>query len=99
MSVCIQKPGTLPEIDMAATGHNIERLRIAAGLSARDLQHIFGFTTPQAIYKWQTGRALPTLDNLIVLARVLDVRMEDIIVCRETDRRKGGRKYGSDTTE
>lgn len=40
---------------MAATGRNIMRLREAAGLTVKDLQDIFGFTTPQAIYKWQHG--------------------------------------------
>ena len=53
-----------------------------AGLSVRDLQRILGFATPQAIYKWQQGRALPTLDNLVVLAAVLGVRIDDILVYR-----------------
>ena len=67
-------------IDMIRTGQNITRLRKQAGLSVRDLQDIFGFATPQAIYKWQQGVALPTIDNLVVLAAVLQVRMDDILV-------------------
>ena len=70
----------LPVIDMIGTGQNIARLRKQAGLSVRDLQDIFGFATPQAIYKWQQGAALPTIDNLVVLAAVLQVRLEDILV-------------------
>ena len=70
----------LPVIDMVRTGQNIGRLRKQAGLSVRDLQDVFGFATPQAIYKWQQGAALPTLDNLVVLAAVLQVRMDDILV-------------------
>ena len=70
----------LPAIDMAATGRNILRLRRAAGLSVRELQEIFGFSTPQAIYKWQRGDALPTLDNMTVLSRVLGVSIEEIIL-------------------
>ncbi len=70
----------LPVIDMIRTGQNIGRLRKQAGLSVRDLQDIFGFATPQAIYKWQQGAALPTIDNLVVLAAVLQVRLEDILV-------------------
>jgi transcriptional regulator with XRE-family HTH domain len=46
----------------------------------RDLQDIFGFATPQAIYKWQRGTAMPTVDNLVVLAAVLEVSMDAIIV-------------------
>ena len=70
----------IPVIDMTATGKNIASLRIRAGLSVRDLQDIFGFGTPQAIYKWQRGIALPTIDNLVVLAAALDVTLDEIIV-------------------
>ena len=70
----------LPVIDMVRTGQNIGRLRKQAGLSVKDLQDIFGFATPQAIYKWQQGVSLPTIDNLVVLAAVLQVRMDDILV-------------------
>ena len=65
---------------MTGTGQNINRLRKQAGLSVKDLQDIFGFATPQAIYKWQQGAALPTIDNLVVLAAVLQVRLDDILV-------------------
>ena len=70
----------LPTIDMTGTGQNINRLRKQAGLSVKDLQDIFGFATPQAIYKWQQGVALPAIDNLVVLAAVLQVRVDDILV-------------------
>ena len=70
----------IPVIDATATGINIARLRANAGLTVKDLQDIFGFNTPQAIYKWQRGTALPTVDNLVVLAAVFGVRMDDIIV-------------------
>lgn len=71
---------TLPVIDMKATGKNIERLRKLKGFSVRNLQDVFGFGTPQAIYKWQHGDALPTIDNLVILAAMLGVRLDDIIV-------------------
>ncbi len=70
----------IPTIDMAATGRNITRLRQAAGLTVKNLQDIFGFTTPQAIYKWQHGTAMPTIDNLVVLSAVLEVPIDEIIV-------------------
>ena len=70
----------IPVIDLTATGINITRLRINAGLTVKDLQDVFGFNTPQAIYKWQRGTALPTVDNLLALARLLRVPMEDLLV-------------------
>lgn len=69
-----------PVIDMAATGQNIVRLRKRAGLTVKDLQGIFGFATPQAIYKWQRGTAMPTVDNLVILAAVFGVMIDDILV-------------------
>ncbi|MBO6197140.1 MULTISPECIES: helix-turn-helix domain-containing protein [unclassified Butyrivibrio] len=71
---------TFPAIDMEATGQNITKLRKDAGLTVRDLQGMFGFTTPQAIYKWQKGTAMPTLDNLVVLAVVFNVPIDDILI-------------------
>ena len=70
----------LPTIDMIRTGKNINRLRKQANLSVKDLQNIFGFATPQAIYKWQQGAALPSIDNLVVLVAVLQVSLDDILV-------------------
>ena len=70
----------IPVIDMTKTGQNIIILRKKAGLSVKDLQDAFGFGTPQAIYKWQQGLALPTIDNLVVLAALLGVTIDDILV-------------------
>ena len=72
-------------IDMVATGKNITRLRKESGLSVRDLAEIFGFTTPQAVYKWQHGTAIPTIDNLVVLAAVFGVTMDEIVVTSQDD--------------
>ena len=77
----------IPVIDMTATGRNIARLRISAGITVKELQDIFDFNTPQAIYKWQRGTALPTVDNLVALAAVLGVRIDDILVFQGDARR------------
>ena len=71
---------TLPTIDTIGTGMRIMDLRKKAGLSVKDLQNILGFATPNAIYKWQNGAAMPTLDNLIVLAAIFNVPIDDIII-------------------
>lgn len=70
----------IPTIDMVKTGQNIVKLRKQAGLSVKELQDIFGFATPQAIYKWQQGATIPSVDNLIVLASIFRVQVEDILV-------------------
>lgn len=69
-----------PVIDPIATGANIVRLREDRGLTVRDLQCYFGFEEPRAIYKWQSGQSLPTVDNLYALGTLLDVPMDEILV-------------------
>ena len=71
---------TIPTINMVATGKNIVRLRENAGLTVKNIQDVFGFATPQAIYKWQRGTAMPTVDNLVVLAAIFDVTVDQILV-------------------
>ncbi len=70
----------VPIIDMEATGENIKQLREIQGISVRQIQEVLGFTNPQAIYKWQRGDNLPSIDNLVILASLLGTSIDDIIV-------------------
>lgn len=69
-----------PVIDPIATGKNILALRKEKGLTVRDLQEFFGFEEPQAIYRWQYGKTLPSVDNLYALSSILEVPIERILV-------------------
>ena len=79
----MSKLNTLPVIDPVATGKRIEQLRKENGMSVKQLQKVFGFTSPQSIYKWQWGQTLPDIANLLVLARIWNVAVEDIICVEE----------------
>ena len=79
------KTVSFPVINLKGTGSNIESCRREAGLSVRDLQDYFGFEYPQAIYKWQHGECLPTVDNLLALSRILEVKMEDLLVYEDQE--------------
>ena len=68
-----------PMINTVATGQNINRMRIRAGMTVRDMQEVFGFATPQAIYKWIHGAAMPTIDNMVILAAMFDVTIDEIV--------------------
>ena len=67
-------------IDPVATGRNILNLRRERNLSVRDIQRYFHFDEPKAIYKWQSGQSLPSLDNLYTLSALFKVSMDSIIV-------------------
>ena len=77
---------TIPFIDTTATGQNIDFLRKKAGMTVKDMQTAFGFATPQAVYKWIHGTTMPTVDNLIALAFLFDVKIDDIIVTKTEGR-------------
>ena len=69
-----------PTINMAATGANIRALIKNKGLKVADVQIRCGFNTPQAIFKWMRGDAMPSIDNLVILSHLLGVTIDQIIV-------------------
>lgn len=72
----------MPVINMTATGSNIKNLIKANGLRIAEVQERCGFNTPQSIFKWMRGDALPSLDNLVILAHILNVTIDEIIVTK-----------------
>lgn len=73
-------PIAVPTINMTATGANIKALIKTKGLKVTDVQNILGFNTPQAIFKWMRGDAMPSIDNMVILAHLLDVTVDQIII-------------------
>lgn len=69
-----------PTIDVKATGARIRKLRMERGLTIREVSEYMGFTTDQAVCKWQRGDSLPTVDNLYALSKLFGTTMEDILV-------------------
>ncbi len=86
-------PFSFPTVNPERTGENIVRLRRSAGYTVRDLQDYFGFETPQAIYKWQQGKNLPSVDNLLALSVLFDVTVNEIVACDQVnmERHRAGR--------
>ena len=68
-------------IDMEATCERLNELRKERNLTMADIQHHFGFNTPQSVYKWMTGKGLPNLDNLVILADLYKCKVDDMLVC------------------
>ena len=77
-TVTIQRPF----VDLKATGVQIKSIRIKSGYTVHDIQTIFGFEYPQAVYAWEKGKSIPTIDNLLVLAHLFDVTVEEIVIQR-----------------
>ena len=69
-----------PVLDLAATGAKIKTVMKDKGITARELQIIMDFPYVQTIYNWFASKNMPTIDNLVVLAKILAVPMDDLVV-------------------
>lgn len=78
----MEKTYMRPVIDQVATGNKIKQIRKEQGFSVRDIQNVFGFDYPQAVYAWEQGKNVPTVDNLLVLASLFNVELKDLLVTR-----------------
>lgn len=73
----------LPAIDLEATARRIDELRMQNHLTVRDLQDVFGFSSPQAVYGWIRAKSVPSVDNLVVLASILHTTLDDLIITHQ----------------
>ena len=71
-------------ISKVETGRRLRKLMNWHGVTVREVQEEMELESPQAIYKWLNGRALPSLENLLILGRLLNVSMEDLLVAEQT---------------
>ncbi len=73
----------MPTIDMVATGLKIKEKIACKGMAVKDVQKVFGFASPYPIYKWINGQSLPAIENLVVLAKIMDTTVDDLLVVKE----------------
>ena len=59
-------------IQQKETGRQIKRLLSEHGYTVKDVQTVMGFENPQAVYKWISGKSVPSLDNFIEDILVID---------------------------
>lgn len=73
-----------PVIDVPATSKKLKELRESRDISVAQLQKILGMENPQSIYTWESSenKYLPRLDNLVALAKLYDVSMDEMIVVK-----------------
>ena len=80
------------QINVKATGARIKALAAERGLKALDIQNACGLGTPQTVFKWYRGATLPSLDNLVIIATLMGVQLDDIVVCSEETDSSGKEK-------
>ncbi len=73
-------------INAKKTGAHIRQMRKERNLTVGDIASYMGFGSEQAIYKWQRGESLPTLDNIYALAALFGTTVDEILIgSREED--------------
>ena len=76
-------------IDLVKTGKNIERLLSERGLNARGVQQRLGFAERRPVYFWIQGKNLPSIDNLFMLAEMLQVPIDEILIPKDEYKPQG----------
>ena len=69
-----------PVINLVKTGQNIKNMRIEKGMSVQKLADFMEFEAVQAVYNWQTGKSLPSIENLKILSELFDKSMDEILI-------------------
>ena len=66
-------------IDMKGTGNKIRDMRKKSGMTIKQIQDACGISAA-AVCKWQNGQALPSIENLLILSVLWNVKMDDLVV-------------------
>lgn len=68
--------------------HNLIRLRDKSGLSQEQLAEMLGVSRT-AVAKWEAGYGMPKLKNLVTLAKLFSVSLDELILS-QSDNSNGG---------
>ena len=96
--MCTTAIDSYPVIDREQTGKTIRALREKSGISRDKLSQLLGLTTSRAIYDWENGKTIPSIDNLLALAKIFRTPVDSIIKTESQETGSVG-SLGSDSHE
>lgn len=76
---------SFPVIQIEKTGKRLRNMRKENGIRVAAVCEYMGGISEQAVYKWERGACLPTIDNLLALSHLYHVQMEDLLVYEEAE--------------
>ena len=89
------KTAWLMGVDPVATGVRLQNKRTEFSLTRERLSGLFdevgSSASPQAIYKWETGKSTPTLSRLVILACLYDCSLDELVVTYQRSRESAER--------
>ncbi len=67
---------------MLAISEQLKKYRTERGMTQEELAEKL-FVSRQAISKWEKGEANPDLDNVVKLARIFEVSLDELVLAKE----------------
>lgn len=81
-------------------GDKLKELRKGKGLSQEQLAEKIGVSR-QAITKWESGKGLPDIENMVILAETFEISLDELVsdglTVRQNDTEKYSPKYVNET--
>lgn len=77
-------------------GDRLKQIRANQGLSQEQLAEKIGVSR-QAITKWETNRGLPDVENMIILAEIFKVTLDELILQRKNEQEIEKEPFESET--
>lgn len=77
-------------------GDKLKQIRTNQGLSQEQLAEKIGVSR-QAITKWETNRGLPDVENMVILAEIFKVTLDELILQRKNDQEIQEKLFESET--
>lgn len=69
----------IPKASSEKTGKKIRELRQARNISVDDISFILDISSNHTVYSWERGINYPNMDHLVGLAKIFNVKIDDII--------------------
>lgn len=72
-------------INIEETGKKLKKMFKERGLTAKYIQQQLELESVQSVYKWISPncKTLPSIDNLVLLAMLMDCQLDDILVLED----------------
>ena len=77
-------------------GDRLKQIRLKQGLSQEQLAEKIGVSR-QAITKWETNRGLPDVENMIILAEIFKLTLDELVLQGKLSQEKKEENYESET--
>ncbi len=90
---------THPSTHKRAATNRLWRYRKERQLSQRHIARLLGHRTGAQVSRWESGEKVPTLDNALLLAHILDIPVESLFAERTAELRtrldqRAGKRIG-----